>query len=119
MTLMKREDDEKLWDLLGHSTAPKVSPFFARNVLREIRQTHAEREPRRGMLLRWLIPAAGVATVIIAALTFPTQLVEHNQRESRAEVVASVDGADSDLLADLDELADSDDAQALDDVVLL
>ena len=35
---MKREEDEKLWDLLGRSAEPKVSPFFARNILRKIRE---------------------------------------------------------------------------------
>ena len=36
---MKREDDQELWDLLGKAEQPPVvSPFFARNVLREIRQ---------------------------------------------------------------------------------
>jgi len=35
---MQREDDQQLWDLLGRTAEPKLSPFFARNVLREIRQ---------------------------------------------------------------------------------
>ena len=35
---MKRDDDQELWDLLGQAAEPKISPFFARNVLREIRK---------------------------------------------------------------------------------
>lgn len=115
---MKREDDQKLWDLLGHSAEPKVSPFFARNVLRKIREEQSE-TPRLRWTLRWLVPAAGVATVIIAALTFPAHLVERGQSDSRTEIVATADGQDNDLLADLDELVGTDDSLALEDGVLL
>jgi hypothetical protein len=111
---MKREDDEKLWDLLGHSAEPAVSPFFARNVLRKIREAQGETTPRRSWVLQWVVPAAGVATVIIAALTFPTQLVERPQRSSTAEVLAA-DSQDNDLLADLDDLVGPEDPPALDD----
>ena len=115
---MKREDDEKLWDVLGRSAEPAVSPFFSRNVLRKIREAQGEPSPRPGWALRWLVPAAGVAIVVIAALTFPTQLVERPQPDSTAEV-AAVDGQDNDLLADLDELVGPEDSPALDDVALL
>jgi hypothetical protein len=115
---MKREEDEKLWDLLGHSAEPAVSPFFARNVLRKTRETQEERAPRRGWILRWLVPAAGMATVIIAALTFPSHLVERPHSASTAEVSAS-DSQDNDLLADLDDLVGPEDSPAWDDAVLL
>jgi hypothetical protein len=115
---MKREDDEKLWDVLGHSAEPAVSPFFARNVLRKIREGQSDNAPRRGWALRWLVPAAGVATVIIAALTFPSHLVERPHSDSAAEVAAS-DSQDNDLLADLDDLVGPEDSPAWDDVVLL
>ena len=115
---MKREEDEKLWDLLGRSAEPTVSPFFARNVLRKIRQAQGDTSPSRGWLLRWLVPAAGVATVIIAAITFPTQLVERTPRNSAAEV-ASADGQDNDLLADLDDLVGPEDSLADDTALLL
>ena len=114
---MKREEDEKLWDLLGHSAEPAVSPFFARNVVRKIREAQGESSPRKGWALRWLVPAAGVATVIIAALTFPTQLVERNQPASTVELIA--DGQDNDLLADLDDLVGPEESAAWDDVALL
>ena len=116
---MKREDDERLWDLLGHSAEPKVSPFFARNVLRQIRQEEPDAAPRRWWMPQWLVPAAGVAVVIIAALTFPGHLVERDQSQSTAEISAAVDGQDSDLLADLDELVGPEDSLAIEDGVLL
>jgi hypothetical protein len=115
---MKREEDEKLWDLLGRSSEPTVSPFFARNVLRKIREAQGETSPSRGWTLRWLVPASGVAMVIIAALTFPTQLVERTPRDSAAEVAAA-DGQDNDLLADLDDLVGPEDSLADDAALLL
>ena len=73
---MKREDDEKLWDLLGHSAEPKISPFFARNVLREIREPQSR--SLVGPWLQWLVPAAGVAVAIIASLFLRVQLPHRN-----------------------------------------
>ncbi len=35
---MEREDDKELWDILGHTAEATLSPLFARNVLRKIRQ---------------------------------------------------------------------------------
>ena len=116
---MKREDDEKLWDLLGQSAEPKVSPFFARNVLRKIREAQGETSPRRWWAPQWLVPAAGVAVVVIAALTFPGQLIDRDQPQPSAEVTAVADSQDSDLLADLDELVGSEDTLSLEDGVLL
>jgi hypothetical protein len=58
------EDWEKdaLWDLLGNSKRVDVSPFFARNVLREVR-----RNPSRPLipifLIRWL--GAGALAVLV------------------------------------------------------
>src|SRR5688572_8176631 len=98
---MKREDDEKLWDLLGKSPEPKVSPFFARNVLREIRET--EVKSRTGGWLRWLVPAAGVAVAITAALFLGVQTPEPNYSDSRAETVTLIEAQDSELIADLDD----------------
>lgn len=116
---MKREDDEKLWDLLGHSAEPQVSPFFARNVLRKVREERAEATPRRWWSPQWLVPAAGVAVVIVATLTFPSRLVQPDQEQSSAEVVTTAESQDSDLLADLDDLVGSEDSLALEDGVLL
>jgi hypothetical protein len=116
---MKREDDEKLWDLLGRSAGPEVSPFFARNVLRKIRNARGEETPRSWWRPQWLLPVAGVAVVLITTLTFPGHLVQRNQPQSPAEVVTLAESQDSDLLADLDELVGSDDSLALEDSVLL
>jgi hypothetical protein len=115
---MNREEDKQLWDLLGHSAAPQVSPFFARNVLRKIRQAQGEETPRPSWYLRWLIPATGVAMVIIAGLAIPTQIVNQHQVAPKTEAVAFTEGQDGDLIADLEDLIGSDDA-TLEDSVLL
>lgn len=116
---MKREDDEKLWDLLGHSSEPTVSPFFARNVLRKIREAQGETAPRRSWMPQWLVPLAGVAVVVIAALSFPSHLVERNRPPTSAEVAAAAENQDNDLLADLDDLVGPEDTLALEEGVLL
>ena len=114
---MKREDDEKLWDLLGRSAEPKVSPFFARNVLREIRET--ENGSRRGGWLQWLVPAAGVAVAIIAALFLRVQTPDPHYSDSRAETFTSIESQDSELIADLDVLFETDESNSWDESVLL
>jgi hypothetical protein len=113
---MKREEDEKLWDLLGHGSEPTASPFFARNVLRKIREAQGE-PSRRHWYMRWLVPAAGVAVVIIAGLALPTQVIK--QQRSDSEAVAFSDSQDSELMADLDDLIGPDDSSALEDAVML
>jgi hypothetical protein len=117
---MKREEDEKLWDLLGHATEPATaSPFFARNVLRKIREAQGDPAPRR-WYARWLVPAAVVDVVIIAGLALPTQIIKHNHPTSRADSVALTEAAaDNDLMADLDDMMGSDDSNALDESILL
>jgi hypothetical protein len=116
---MKREEDEKLWDLLGQATEPSASPFFARNVLRKIREAQGEPSPRRWWNVRWLVPAAGVAIVVIAGLALPNQIIKQHRSSSRPEVVALADSQDSDLMTDLEDLMGSDDSSALEDAVTL
>jgi hypothetical protein len=114
---MNREDDDKLWDLLGRSPEPKVSPFFARNVLREIRES--ESKSRVGGWLQWLVPAAGVAVAIVAAVFLRVQTPDQRYSESRAETLTLIEGQDSELIADLDVLIESDDNNSWDESVLL
>lgn len=111
---MKREDDEKLWDLLGHSAEPKVSPFFARNVVRQIREEQAETPARRWFNVRWLVPASGLAVAIVAALMLRIQVPRETTPPTSNQIVLS-EMEDGDLMADLDDLI-GDDA---DDLALL
>lgn len=114
---MKREDDEKLWDLLGRSAEPQVSPFFARNVVRKIREAQGEPAPRHWWNLSWLVPAAGVSVAIIAALLLRMQLPNSTHSNSRGDTLVMSEAQDSELMADLDDLMGSDDT-SLEDAVL-
>ena len=87
---MKREDDQKLWDLLGQAAEPKISPFFARNVLRKIRKPRGIAATSAWWFnLRWLIPAAGMAAALIAAVFLRMQTPERRPcRSSRQTALA-------------------------------
>jgi hypothetical protein len=107
---MKREDDQQLWDLLGQADEPKLSPFFARNVLRQIRREPRWFEHVRSWLrLRRLAPASGLALAVIAAIVFahnPSLRLKPAAAES--DPVAKIDAQDYEVVADLDELLASD-----------
>ena len=55
-------ENDGLWNLLGKASRPDVSPFFARNVLRAIRQSASTPSP--WFVPRWLAPAAFAALVL-------------------------------------------------------
>lgn len=116
---MRREDDQELWDLLGRAADPaRLSDFFARNVVREVR-----REPRRfdwlqtWLGLRRLIPAAVAAVVLIGA----TVAIEHpfwrptTIAENASDVIAKIDPQDFEVVADLDVLIASDETSLWDE----
>jgi hypothetical protein len=116
---MKREEDEPLWGLLGHSSVPKVSPFFARNVVRKIRQERPGTAPSRWWQARWFVPTTAFAAALIAAFSLHTQMPRHAPVQSDGDTISLVDPQDGDLMADIDDLMDSDDSPTLEDSVLL
>ena len=104
---MKRDDDQELWDLLGKASSPTVSPFLARNVLRQIR-----REPRwQEKLVQWfgprrLIPVAAIAVVLLAG-GISLQRSADNEvtvAQSVPETVVQLEEIDYEVVADLDDL---------------
>jgi hypothetical protein len=102
---MKREDDEQLWDLLGRAAEYKPSAFFARNVLREIRQAPRATQTAGWLTWRRLVPASAVLAAIVAgilALQHPTK--SQYQSQGDADVVAKIDPQDYEVVADLDDL---------------
>lgn len=116
---MKREEDEELWDLLGRSAEPKISPFFARNVVRKIREAQGDSLARPWWSLRWLVPASGVAVAVIAALLLRVQVPEARHSDPREDGLALSEVQDSDLMADLDDLVASDESSVWDDETVL
>jgi hypothetical protein len=102
---MEPEDDWKLWDLLGRSAEPRLSPFFARNVLRKIRQEAGFFERTRNWLgFRRVAAASAVAVVVIWAAIAAYHPVPQALPANEADVVAKIDPQDYDVVADLDEL---------------
>ena len=100
---MKREEDQELWDLLGRAGQPTLSPFFARNVVRQIRQEPDWRQSvQRWFTFRRLIPAAAFAVAIVA--TTLSIRVPTTSDETVPETVAKLDPQDFEIVADLDDL---------------
>ncbi len=116
---MKREDDEKLWDLLGQAAEPKISPFFARNVLREIRKPAGWANLREWFTVRRLIPAASLVVALIAVVFLLDANVFGSSADPESEMLATMNAQDYEVMADLDDLLASDDSNSLDESVLL
>jgi len=113
---MKREDDQQLWDLLGQAAEPRLSPFFARNVVRTVRQ----RTQRVGWLRNWLyprrlLPAAGIAVAVIATLLVIHRPAIQKPVDSAPDAIVTIDPQDYDVVADLDELLVTDENSLWDD----
>ena len=107
---MNREEDRELWDLLGKSAAPTLSPFFARDVVRAIREHPDWTERVRGWFRpRILAPLAAVAVLLASAALVANHSVRSDKRQ--VETIASIepDGQDADLIADVDDLVVGDD----------
>ena len=102
---MNPEDDQELWDLLGRPAEPELSPFFARNIARQVRQDESRSQRMRKWLgLRGLIPASAVAIALMAAIIATHHPVSQKSSESEPDVVAKIDPQDYEVVADLDDL---------------
>lgn len=113
---MKREDDQQLWDLLGQAAEPELSPFFARNVVRAVRQRPQGGAWFRGWFeLRRLLPAAGIAAAVVATLLAIHRPAIQRPGENASDVIAKIDPQDYDVVADLDELLVTDESNLWDD----
>ena len=114
---MRREDDARLWDLLGQAKTPAVSPFFARNVSRTIRERPVwTRSVAEWFRLRLMIPAATVAVaVIVAVFVARIPAADEVAAVTDPDPVAQIDPQDYEVVADLDELVASDENGLWDD----
>jgi hypothetical protein len=115
---MKRDDDQELWDLLGQAAEPKISPFFARNVLREIRQPGHWSTLRGWFNPRRLIPTAGMAAALVVVVFFRMHTSVAPLAAPSPDMLANAEAQDYEVIADLDDLLASDD-NSLDESVLL
>jgi hypothetical protein len=102
---MERKDDQELWDVLGRTPEPTLSPLFARNVLRKIREETSRFERTRNWFsLRRLTAATAVAIVVIGLAIATHRPVSQTVGANEPDVIAKIDPQDYDVVADLDEL---------------
>ena len=105
MDSMEPEDDKELWDVLDRLPEPTLSPFFARNVLRKIRQEPSYVERVRNWFSVRKIVGASAVTAVVAAFALVTHYPgPRTTSSSDSDVVAKIDPQDYDVVADLDEL---------------
>ena len=113
---MNREDDEKLWDLLGRAPEVEFSPFFARNVLRRIREQPSwSIQVRSWLSLRRVIPVSAVAMAVIGTFLFLHTPASHQNQATESDLIAKIDSQDYEVVADLDDLLASDESSLWDD----
>lgn len=115
---MERDDDKQLWDILGRAkTPPAASPFFARNILREVRQ-----EPHWKSIFRlWtrpqrLFPATTFAAALLAALiVLKRPATTEPEMATEPDPIAQIAPQDYEVVADLDNLLATEDDNLWDD----
>jgi hypothetical protein len=102
---MEPQDDKKLWDFLGLLPQPTLSPFFARNVLRRIRQEPTHFEWVRNWFSVWRLTGASALAALVISLAVVTHHPGSQTASSKdSDVVAKIDPQDYDVVADLDAL---------------
>jgi len=102
---MERQDDKELWDILGRVPEPTISPFFARNVMRKIRQDATRLDRARNWFsLRRLVAASAVAIVVVGMAIATHHPASRATSANDSDVVAKIDPQDYDVVTDLDEL---------------
>ena len=116
MDNMEPQDDKELWDVLGRLREPAVSPFFARNVLRQIRQKQDYFERVRNWFsVRKFLGASAAAAVLIALALVTHYPGPRTTSSGDSDVVAKIDPQDYDVVADLDSLIAWDENSVWDD----
>jgi anti-sigma factor RsiW len=102
---MDREDDKQLWDILGRVAEPTLSPFFARNVVRSVRQEATRFERVRSWFSWRRLAAASALVVLVIGMAVATHRpVSQKTAANDSDVVAKIDPQDYEVVADLDEL---------------
>ena len=103
---MDREDDKELWEILGRAApGPTLSPFFARNVVRSVRQRATPLDRMRNWLSWRRLAAASAVVIVVIGMAIATHHpASQTKAASDPDVVAKVDPQDYDVVADLDEL---------------
>jgi hypothetical protein len=116
MDNMEPQDDKELWDVLGRLPKSTLSPFFARNVLRKIRQEPTRFDRIRNWFsVRKLVGASAVAAVFVGLALVTHYPGPRTTSSGDSDVVANIDPQDYDVVADLDALIAWDENSAWED----
>ncbi len=111
---MKEDEHDDLWDFLGKAREPKVSAFFAANVMRKVRE-EMERPKGFAALAQWLrrkwfIPVTATACAIAALAFLPEKAVIPSVGPSLDDMALAVaEASELNLIADLDTLVAAED----------
>src|SRR5436309_15357228 len=110
MDNMEPQDDKELWDVLGRLPEPALSPFFARNVLRKIRQERAHFERVRNWFsARKIVGVSAVAEVVVALALVTHYLGPRTKSSIDSDILVKNDLLDLEVIDDIVELCDYDD----------
>ena len=92
---------DALWALLGQTKPVEVSPFFARNVLREIRlsQKPSPTQWVRRLLHRWRMAAVAAAALCVVGSNFSVLLQDYDSSTQAQYADADQTSSIDDLLA--------------------
>ena len=109
---MNTEEHDDLWELLGKARQPAPSPFFSRNVLREVRGLQQERRsPWISFFFRWqpLTATVCIAAVLAGSWVAASRREAEEQRHQLMLMAERVyTSPDYGVIKDLDELLDSE-----------
>ena len=103
METMNTDEHDELWRLLEKAKKPQVSPFFARNILREVRTI---RQSRSSLFFRlpgkWRLAVPAGAALIVLGISVATSLQKPAPVNTPARSQQTV--AEYDTINHLDEL---------------
>ena len=109
------DEHDDLWKLLGKARQPAASPFFARNVVREVRDLRREQPGLLTMLRsRWKFAvAAAVASCV--AVVVAVDYFEQNHRSRQIDSLMAIteqvsNSPDFYVINDLDDLLASEES---------
>lgn len=67
---MNHDEHDDLWELLGKAKDPQPSPFFSRNVLREVRNLQQEKSRFFAWLRQhWVLAGSAACAVVVSAIS--------------------------------------------------
>lgn len=105
---MNTEERDDLWRLLGKAKQPVVSPFFARNIVREVRH----RSQKSASVFTWLLRKWPLATIgaTAAILITASSLYQRTDPDVMRLAQQVTSETDYEVINHLDELLASEES---------